>query len=220
MSAIVRSLRRPLAVAAFVLAAVVSMSACSSSSRPAAVAPATTPPATTTTVPSATTTTALGLPSQKGTVGSTFSSYSVVDNYFDAALNGGIPYTVTLTRVFDPAHGTDTGPASPSDRLVAIMFVVTDTSSDLSSDDTGASVTLVGSNGHDYTDANDDVAECPTFDQMGGQTLSLEMSSRTGPTALTRFGPTLGVSSAEPVALGPRLDDVGVEGDPVDDGGH
>ena len=38
------------------------------------------------------------------------------------------------------------------------------------------------------------------------------------------FGPVVppgpGLGRAQPVALGPGLDDVGVEADPVDDGGH
>jgi hypothetical protein len=115
--------------------------------RPRPTTTTTTRPVTTTSHPTTTTTT----PGVGGTL-----------SFEDA---NGVPYTVSLQQVIDPAPGADQdNQPDPGDRFVAAEFVITDTSSSATtSDDANNDATVVGSDDQTYDADFDDVAGCTNF---------------------------------------------------------
>ena len=76
----------------------------------------------------------------------------------------GAQYSVTLTRVIDPATGLSLSIPDPGTRFVATVFTLTDTGTYALHDDVYGDVTLVGSDGQDYpVGITTNVSDCTNF---------------------------------------------------------
>jgi len=71
----------------------------------------------------------------------------------------GRSFDITLTQVSDPAHSTGSSPSS-SKRYVAVLFKVTNTSSQAISGDANADADVVGNNDQTYSPAHVTLSEC------------------------------------------------------------
>ncbi len=80
----------------------------------------------------------------------------------------GAQYSATLTKVIDPATGDLLSVPDPGTRFIATVFTLTDTGTYALHDDAYGDVTLVGSDGQDYTvGITTNVSDCTNF--SGGQ---------------------------------------------------
>jgi hypothetical protein len=129
-------------------------------------APITSVSAPSTTVQAPTTTASL-----TGPIGTTFTDTNTNSNGTGTAEIG-----VTLTKVVDPATGTDYDTPPAGDRFVAAVFTLRGMKGTFS-DDANSDVVLVGADQQDYSPTFDTLAECTNFDNGAfnlspGQTLS------------------------------------------------
>lgn len=80
----------------------------------------------------------------------------------------GAQYSVTLTKIIDPATGALLSIPDPGTRFIATVFTLTDTGTYALHDDAYGDVTLVGSDGQDYrVGITTNVSDCTNF--SGGQ---------------------------------------------------
>ena len=124
----------------------------------------TTKPTTTTTKPTTTTTAPTTTTTTPPTTTTTRPPSAFVGSTLSFQDDSGVPYTVTLTQVIDPAQGADefTTP-NPGDRFIGAMFTITDTGNGATSDDANGDATVVGTDDQTYQADFDSLAECTNF---------------------------------------------------------
>jgi hypothetical protein len=92
--------------------------------------------------------------------GSTSGALAHVGDTLDLQSQSGKPFQMTLTQVADPAHGTNKTTAPSGKRFVAVVFRVTNTSSQSISADGNTDTNLVGSNGRTFLAYHQNLTEC------------------------------------------------------------
>jgi hypothetical protein len=83
-----------------------------------------------------------------------------VGDTLDLQTLSGKHFTMTLTRVVDPAHGTNGAKAPSGKRFVAVQFRVTNTSNQSISAQGNADATVVGSNSKTFLPDQQSLKEC------------------------------------------------------------
>jgi hypothetical protein len=83
-----------------------------------------------------------------------------VGDTLDLHSESGKAFQMTLTQVADPAQATNNAAAKNNKRFVAVLFHVTNTSSQTLAADGNADANLVGSNSHTYLPVHQSLKEC------------------------------------------------------------
>lgn len=106
-------------------------------------------------------TTAGGTATTSGSTATTQPSNSHIMSFQDM---NGVPYTVDLLNVTDPAKGSDQfNYPDPGNRFVSVLFKITDTGKQSTSDSADNNTTIVGSNNQTYQTDLSTVAGCTDF---------------------------------------------------------
>jgi Domain of unknown function (DUF4352) len=92
--------------------------------------------------------------------GSPSGTLAHVGDTLDLQSQAGKHFQMTLTQVVDPAHGTAKASAPSGKRFVAVVFRVTNTSSQSLSTDANIDTNIVGSNDKTYLPYHQSLSEC------------------------------------------------------------
>jgi hypothetical protein len=116
-------------------------------------------------LPTTTTSTTVTVPAPTST--STTAPVPGVGGTHSFTDSNGVPYTVTLSQVIDPATGAD-GVANYGNQYIAAVFTITDTAAasatnGTTSDDADNDAVVIGSDDQTYTADFDGVTECTNF---------------------------------------------------------